>query len=53
MLDKFHNVGNKPSVLSAKKETINRVDYGETGNMDEYVGCKFEWEYDNMTLKFT
>ena len=46
-------VGPKNRVLLAKKEMMDRFDCDEIGNMDEYVGCKLERDYEKRTMKFT
>ena len=52
-VDDCLNVGKKLRVILAKNGVLNRFDFDETGNMYEYVGCKLEHYYYNMTLKFT
>ena len=40
-------------MLIAKKQMTDRFDCDEIGNMDEYVGCKVERDYENRSIKLT
>ena len=46
-------VGPTKSLKQAKDEMIKRFDCDEIGNMNEYVGCKLERNYQTRSLKFT
>ena len=46
-------VGPAKSLKQAKDKMIKRFDCDEIGNMNEYVGCKLERNYQTRSLKFT
>jgi histone deacetylase 1/2 len=46
-------VGSKGNVKRAKKKMIDRFDCDIIGNMDEYVGCKLERNYEENWVRFT
>jgi hypothetical protein len=45
--------GQEAGVLTAKKQMTDRFECDEIGNMDEYVGCKLERDYEERSLKLT
>jgi hypothetical protein len=45
-------LGNKIGVEIAKAQMMNRFDCDEVGNMDEYVGCKLERNWDEGWIRF-
>ena len=46
-------VGTKEGVAEAKKQMLEKFDCDEVGNMDEYVGCKIDRDWDEGSLRFT
>jgi hypothetical protein len=46
-------LGNKAGMQTAKEQMMMRFDCDEVGNMDEYVGCKLERNWDEGWIKFT
>ena len=52
-IDDCFVVGPVNSVKQARIEMIKRFDCDVIGNMNEYVGCKLERNWDNRSLKFT
>ena len=52
-IDDCFVVGPVNSVRQARIEMIKRFDCDVIGNMNEYVGCKLERNWDNRSLKFT
>jgi hypothetical protein len=45
--------GKTEGVKIAKKQMMDRFDCDEIGNMDEYVGCKLERNYEDRSMKIT
>ena len=45
-------LGSKAGVKIAKAQMMERFDCDEVGNMDEYVGCKLERNWDEGWVKF-
>ena len=52
-IDECLVVESKEQVSQAKYELKRRFDCDETGNMDEYVGCKIERNWNERYLRFT
>jgi hypothetical protein len=46
-------VGTKEAVAIAKKQLTSKFDCNEIGNMDKYVGCKVDRNFDNNSIKLT
>jgi hypothetical protein len=46
-------VGSKGNVKRAKKKMVDRFDCDIIGNMNEYVGCKLERNYEEGWIRFT
>ena len=46
-------VGNKDAVIKAKKEMMDRFDCDEVGDLNEYVGCKIERNWEERWVKIT
>jgi hypothetical protein len=46
-------VGKKEGVIVAKKQMMERFQCDEIGNIDEYVGCKVERNYEEKLIKLT
>jgi hypothetical protein len=46
-------VGTKEAVAIAKKQLTSKFDCDEIGNMNEYVGCKVDRNFDNNSIKLT
>jgi hypothetical protein len=44
-------VGTKEAVAIAKTQLMAKFDCDKIGNMDEYVGCKVDWDFDKDSLK--
>ena len=45
--------GTKEGVRIAKAKMMKQFDCDEVGNMDEYVGCKVDRNFEDGTIKFT
>jgi hypothetical protein len=45
--------GKEPGVMKAKGQMMDRFDCDEVGNMEEYVGCKLERNYEDRSMKIT
>jgi hypothetical protein len=46
-------VGTKEAVAIAKKQLTSKFDCDKIGNMDKYVGCKVDRNFDNNAIKLT
>jgi hypothetical protein len=46
-------VGTKAAVAIAKKQLTAKFDCDKIGNMDKYVGCKVDRNFENDTIKLT
>jgi hypothetical protein len=45
--------GEKKSIEEVRQAMIDRFDCDIVGNMDEYVGCKLEWNFEEFWIKVT
>ena len=46
-------VGQKQVVMNETKKLSDRFDVDDVGRLEEYVGCKIEWDHEKGTMRFT
>ena len=46
-------MGNKKNILHAKSEMMSRFDCNKVGVLNEYIGCKLDWNKEQRTMKVT
>jgi hypothetical protein len=46
-------LGPKEELMELKKQIMSAVECDDGGELNEYVGCKLDWDKQNGTLKFT
>jgi hypothetical protein len=52
-VDNYLVVGTKEAVAIAKTQLMARFDCNKIGNMDKYVGCKVNCDFDEDSIKLT
>ena len=52
-IDDCFFTGPEKACQEAKTQMMQRFDCDEIGNMDEYIGCKLERNWENRSLKWT